>query len=164
MHKGARWTEPAARTEHERCTSDGTEREVTGVVVSREWTPESRAFVFSTFAASYRKPSGLADAGSSFKANVLDPFTRAVASGDATLTLLHLEDAPDDYVGWALTAGNVLLYVYVKQAYRRRGYGREMLPDGLAVVVYQTPAGVALQRARYGKPLRPAPYLLMEAA
>lgn len=132
-----------------------------GVTVRTDLDRDARGFIFATLAQSYGKHAGISNQ-SSFRAAVIAPVERAMADGRLDVSLLVLDGSPDDYVGWSATCGDALVYVYVKQAYRRRGFGRELLRDGLARAVYQTPAGVALERARYGRPLRVAPYLLME--
>lgn len=88
----------------------------------------------------------------------MDPFELALER--TAPVILALADSPDDFVGWALSVGTTLVYLYVKQAFRGRGVGRGLLPDGLERAVFQTPAGARLQRWRYGKPLRTAPYAL----
>jgi len=121
-------------------------------------TREARAFVCSSFGGSFAKYSGLRDRRD-FDRLVIAPFERALAENAPELVVLA--GSPDDYVGWVLTQGDVLVYLYVKEAFRDRGVGRSLLPDGLASAVFQTPAGMRLQRWKYGKVLRPAPYLLM---
>lgn len=133
-----------------------------GVAVRHDLDRDARGFVFATLAASYRKPSSITN-GDSYRAAVIAPVERALKDERIHVALLVLDGSPDDFVGWCATTEDALVFIYVKQAYRRRGFAMALLPKTLSRVVYQTPAGAHLQRARYGKPLRVAPYLLMEA-
>lgn len=118
---------------------------------------ETRGFVCATFASSFKRYSGLSDRRA-FDGHVMAQFERALDANAPTI--LVLASSPDDFVGWSLVQGEALVYVYVKLAYRDRGIGRALLPDGLTAVVFQTPAGSRLQRSKWGHPLRSVPYLL----
>jgi GNAT superfamily N-acetyltransferase len=137
---------------------------VTGVVVKDEWDRDARAFVFSTFANGYGKHSGV-DSFGAFKSQVLEPFEAAVRVGRLRTFLVTLDGSPDDFVAWSAEFGDALVYVYVKQAFRGRGFGRMLLGGNagpaLTRVVYQTPAGIRLQKHVLGKVLMSAPGLLM---
>jgi hypothetical protein len=118
----------------------------------------SRPFVCNTFASSYQRYSGL-ESRKDFNRYVMAPFEAAL---DATPpTILALASSHDDLVGWALTAGNSLVYVYVKEAFRDHGVGRSLLDRGLTGAVFQTPAGIRLQQRNYGKALTPRPFMLL---
>jgi GNAT superfamily N-acetyltransferase len=123
-------------------------------------TRATRSFACGTFAASYRRYSGLTSR-LAFDGHVMAPFEAALLEDNGEgLRVLALAGSPDDFVGWSLVRGDTLVYVYVKLAYRGRDIGTSLLEHGLMSVVFQTPAGAALQRAKFGHALHPAPFAL----
>lgn len=131
-----------------------------GLAVHHELSRDSRAFVFSSLGTSHRRHVSELD-DDNFHALIMAPMERAVSTGGVRMNLLTLVGDADAFVGWSATLGDALVFVYVKKDFRRRGFGRALLPDGLRRVVMQTPAGVHLQRARYGRPLKNAPMMLV---
>lgn len=134
-----------------------------GITIVKGLPRGARAFVFTSFASGYSPHAG-SESAEGFKVACIDPLERLIALGFVGVHVAHLAGVPDELVGWSAVMGDALVYVYVKQLFRKRGIASALVPDGLERVVFRTPNGEKFERARFGHLLQPAPYLLAERA
>lgn len=121
-------------------------------------TPEQCAFVMASFAANYRRHSGIA-ADAVYRRFVLEPFEAALPRLD--VRVMTVPGAPDDFIGWRASRGEALFYVYVKKDFRRRGFGRALLPPAVTALVFSTVDGARLLAAN-GMRARPRPWAALD--
>lgn len=66
---------------------------------------------------------------------------------ECTVRLAVLSDEPDTCLGWSLFEADRLHYIYVKEAFRRMGIGRSVLPAGFIEVTHLTKLGQAMRKS-----------------
>lgn len=123
----------------------------------REATPEDLRFVRHSWFESYRR-GGLApqvqfEVYKLGQGRLIDLLLQNHGAWIA-----HHPDVPDEIIGWSCSAGRLVHYLYVKQAYRHYGVARRLLEeDPYAEFTHATRAGMHLA-SRLG--LRFNPYAL----
>lgn len=110
----------------------------------RQARESDRRFVVNSWFQSYRPHAG--DVGfdvysKGHRAHIEDLFLACPPPAVAVAA----ED-PDTILGWSLSRGDHLHYVYVKQAFRRLGIGSLLVPTGMKWYTFRTPAGLALAK------------------
>lgn len=96
----------------------------------RPGTPEDHPFVVDSWLQSYRQQSIARDAGRAYMHD-MKWLVRAWLARAALLVACDPEE-PGAIWGWAVTRRDVILYVYVRQEFRRHGIARALLRPYLA--------------------------------
>ena len=68
---------------------------------------------------------------------------------ETRVRLALLNDDSDVCIGWCLTTGDTLHYVYVKKDFRRQGVGNLIMPKACAKISNMTKSGLAIWNAKY---------------
>lgn len=55
-----------------------------------------------------------------------------------TITVCALADDPDTAIGYCVTRGTALDWVFIKEAWRRHGIARALIPEGIQTVSHMT--------------------------
>ena len=85
----------------------------------------------------------LMDQGSYFK--TYHRFIQGILERPETeIRLAVLTDDPDVVLGFSVSRGTVLDYIYVNRDYRRLGIGRRLVPEGITTITHLTRIGLAL--------------------
>ena len=84
-----------------------------------------------------------------------DLFERYLNAPTAIVRLAVLDEDKDVCLGWSLTRGSVLDYVYVKEdsliSFRKQGIGKSLLPKEFDTISHLTREGRAIWKAKFPK-------------
>lgn len=93
--------------------------------ILRPATPSDHAFIVDSWLLSYRNQALARDAGQAYVHDMKWLIRRLI---DRSAVLVAADrDTPGAIWGWAATHGTTVLYVYVRQEFRRRGIARMLL-------------------------------------
>lgn len=87
--------------------------------------PGDMGFIVNSWVRSYENSPFARALGPAYL-NLQDTIAKRIIAKEATLVLC-LSDDPETIVGWACTGENVVHYVYVKSAWRKRGLAKRLL-------------------------------------
>lgn len=73
-----------------------------------------------------------------------------MANPSTMITLALLTDDPDVVLGFAVTRGNILDYVYVDKDQRRQGIARAIVHKHIGVITHLTRTGISIWDGKYG--------------
>lgn len=68
---------------------------------------------------------------------------------DCIVRLAVLADEPDTAIGWSVSEGKVLHFVYVKREARRQGVGMALLPKSFETATHMTKIGKSIWKAKF---------------
>lgn len=91
----------------------------------RQATPEDLKFVFDSWARSYRDGGCAPQIGYDLFRPGHEALMKRLVDRDF-VTVAYATEIPDEICGWVCAGLDAIHYVYVKQAYRRRGIGIQL--------------------------------------
>lgn len=77
-------------------------------------------------------------------------INRIIHRGDTIVYLAVLTDDHDVVLGFSVSRGKVLDYVYVDRFYRQLGIGRDLVPDGIEMISHVTKTGLIIWANKAG--------------
>lgn len=89
--------------------------------------PSDIAFIYATWLRSYRSDN---DFAASMRSSIYFAFYRTVIDQllmDSKVSVAYLSDDPDIIFGYCVSNGEVLHYVYVKEAFRKLGIAHKLI-------------------------------------
>jgi len=103
-------------------------------VLIRPPAAEDLPFIFSSWLKSYRDSDCAKHIPNEpyfrFHHKIVESIlSRASESGTATIKIACLADSSENILGWLVSEGPVLHYVYIKNAFRRLGIASKLLGD-----------------------------------
>lgn len=76
-------------------------------------------------------------------------ISHLLAQVNAVVRLAVLTDDPDVILGFSVSRGNVLDYVYVLKDQRRQGVGERLVPPGIDTLSHLTRTGITIWQSKY---------------
>lgn len=74
---------------------------------------------------------------------------RILESPECAVRLAVLADDPDVCVGFSVTRGKILDYVYVQSEFRRRGIAQHLVPKDIEVITHLTRTAMTIWGSKY---------------
>lgn len=121
--------------------------EKTKLVAFREYQPDDRNFIFSTWLRGlYYGDSWFSEIPKNiFMQHYHAVIERLLDAPGVTIKVACLSDTPDVILGYSVTRGNILDYVFVKSAWRKAGIGKSLVPPAPYTVTHLTKVGKILK-------------------
>lgn len=121
-------------------------------VVAFDHVPEEyRNMIFSKWKRSLRYENDyfkLIDCDAYFKA--YDKYLSGILAADnLVFTIATLSDDIDVVLGFSVSRGTVLDYVYVNKEFRRIGVGARLIPRGITTITHLTKTGMTIWNNKY---------------
>lgn len=77
-------------------------------------------------------------------------INNVMGQDDAVVRLAVLSDEPDVVLGFSVSRGTILEYVYVFKDHRRLGIGRKLLPSKVETITHLTKTGMSIWGSKFG--------------
>lgn len=114
---------------------------------------EYRGFVFAHWKKSLRSDNDyfrLVDPSAYFTAYG-DYTERIVGDPECRVRVAVLEDNKDVALGFSVSRGTKLDYIYVKNSCRHEGIGTALIPPDIQVITHLTKTGLTIWGSKYGQ-------------
>lgn len=117
----------------------------------RDYEPEDAAFIYDTWL------NGLRGGNDLFKEIEINRYYRYYRSVikflmeryEVTKKIACLEEDEDVLLGYSITEGDTLHWIYVKPHWRKFGIGNNLLPDKIKKVTHLTNMGKSILKKKY---------------
>lgn len=113
------------------------------LVAIRPWTPADRNFILATWLKGLRYGNdwyGLIDADAYYK-NYHAFLEKLLASPGVAVSVACLKEDPEVILGYSVSHGTVLDWIFCKKAWRGIGIARSLVPADIDSVSHLTDAG-----------------------
>lgn len=117
------------------------------MVIVRDATPDDKAFIYATFLRGlyYGNPWFTAINKDSFMATYHKVIDNLLAKPSTKIKIACIKDDPEVILGYSISEPHTLHWMFVKQAWRRLGLAKQLLPDDIKIVTHLTTIGEKLK-------------------
>lgn len=127
------------------------------LVAIRDWTPEDKNFILSTWLKGLRFGNDwfeLIDSNVYYK-NYHAVIESLLNSPGIVVKVACLKDDPEVILGYGVYKGERLDWIFVKKAWRSIGIARSLIPSNITTVSHITDAGRGILRKHPGVTFNP---------